>query len=326
MRDWMKAEPVTYPPEGERFLLSEGAVLWATVIDNLAIAFPASRLATLDDEAKDRTGTMWASTLSDIPLEAIPPLQIRVLRAWTFSNPPTMGDFRKAWDAWDFYAERARSEVEARPAVAALTEGDSQARPAAAGPCYYANKRQLELLGTRGQMITCDCLNGAGFNIPCTLTDDLKTWVCAHDIPLKNPNALAVSPNGGLERPTREPMRPSCGFEWPVEREKDAPRRAELKPKSRAGFAAAAEVIEPAKPVVTKSAPRPLSGVELVCENLGYDLDAMDDVEMARLTGFVNWWGDNVGPVRELTNDQVVMHFPAWLEKQEAGALARGAR
>lgn len=138
-----------------------------------------------DREIAD-SGALWADAFFDVPLEAVEPLFRRVLRGRTSPHPPAVGDFRAAWNDWDYWAE-----VNADPEAKAPVRGQLPAPPEHQdGPGVTAYRVQGQRIEDNLPMVLCECVNRYGNHNTATLSPDKTRWICALD---------------------------QCAFSWPLE-------------------------------------------------------------------------------------------------------------
>lgn len=68
---------------------------------------------------------VWADEMSDVPLEAVEELHRRVMKARKAPYCPNVGDYRAAWNEWDYWAEVnsvERNDYLALPAAMAASD------------------------------------------------------------------------------------------------------------------------------------------------------------------------------------------------------------
>lgn len=98
--------------------------MWLVVLSRLGEAYPppGSRIGELSSDARASMAGTWADELGDVPVEAILKLHGRVMKARKAPYCPNVGDYRAAWNDWDYWAEVNAAEPNEYLALPAAME------------------------------------------------------------------------------------------------------------------------------------------------------------------------------------------------------------
>lgn len=226
--------------------------------------------------------------MPDVPLAAIIELHRRVVRNWTSKFPPTLGDYRTAWEEWDYWAEVNSNPDDKTPVRGALPAPP----PDTDGPGAQALLALGAWLRAGHGRVDCKCGNAA------RLDQQSCNWVC----------------------PTAH-----CGFNLPVAQMIAAlhaegislagnqddesvvlPDAKGKKPKPSA----------PGQPQASNAAPKPreLTALEVAADACNVDMFALEPIQLARFSAFVKWWnGKYTLPLNRQYLDE---YYPQYIEEK----------
>lgn len=145
----------------------------------------------------------------------------------------------------------------------------------------------------RGAAVVCRCEKN-GIQEAAQLDAAAEYWVC----------------RGLRGRP--------CNFRWPTSDTANAPLPLKSFGGLVAGDVAKQAAERPNRPAPAK---RP---AEVICDRFGYDLDAMEPLMLAQLTGFLNAWAGAGGSAATITEAELKEHMAAWMEATEERQRQRG--